>query len=111
MINLFDCRNDLYEIESTVKETLVKVENSNHNIPKVKTKLSYKDQRDLDRLPALIEELEAKIEEITACLYDPSCYEEKGLVTVADELKKVETEYEEMSERYLEVLEMEEELS
>ena len=77
---------------------------------KKKTKLSYKDQRDLERLPALIEELEAKIDEINACLYDPACYEEKGLVNVADELKKVEAEYEVMSERYLEVLEMEEEL-
>ena len=105
--------NDLYEIEKTVKE---KPTTTNQSVeatekPKVKTKLSYKDQRDLERLPALIEELEAKIEEINACLYDPACYEERGLVTVVDELKKVEAEYEEMSERYLEVLEMEEELS
>ena len=77
---------------------------------KIKTKLSYKDQRDLERLPDLIEALEVKIDEINACLYDAECYEKKGLINVTDELKKVETEYEEMSERYLEVLEMEEEL-
>ena len=101
--------NELYEIEKTVANR-TSTPKSEKPI-KQKTKLSYKDQRDLERLPDLIETLEAKMDEINACLYDPSCYEEKGLVNVADELKKVEAEYEEMSERYLEVLEMEEELS
>ncbi|CAA6823986.1 MAG: COG0488: ATPase components of ABC transporters with duplicated ATPase domains [uncultured Sulfurovum sp.] len=102
--------NELYEIEKevkTAKETPV----AQIKEEKKKTKLSYKDQRDLERLPALIEELEAKIDEINACLYDAECYEAKGLINVTDELKKVEAEYEEMSERYLEVLELEEELS
>ena len=105
--------NELYEIEKEVK-TIKAVGIDLRVAPKPekkKTKLSYKDQRDLERLPELIEALEAKIEELNACLYDPACYEEKGLVNVADELKKVEAEYEEMSERYLEVLEMEEEYS
>ncbi len=100
--------NELYEIEETVKNS--PKEESAPPPPKKATKLSYKDQRDLDRLPAIIEELESKIEEVTACLYDPACYEARGLVTVADELKKLESEYEQVSERYLEVLEMEEEL-
>jgi len=99
--------NNLYEMEKEVKEKPV---GSTPKPIKQKTKLSYKDQRDLERLPDLIEELEAKIEAINACLYDPKCYEEKGLTNVADELKKVEAEYEEMSERYLEVLELYEEL-
>jgi len=102
--------NELYEMEKEVK-TVDKKSKEEPQKEKKQTKLSYKDQRDLERLPDLIEALEAKIEEINACLYDPSCYEEKGLVNVADELKKVEAEYEEMSERYLEVLELEEELS
>jgi len=101
--------NELYEIEKNVKTTTdTKAEEPKK--AKKQTKLSYKDQRDLERLPALIEELEAKLDEINACLYDAECYEKKGLINVTDELKKVETEYEEMSERYLEVLEMEEEL-
>jgi ATP-binding cassette subfamily F protein uup len=102
--------NELYEIEKEIKTEKPKEE----EIPKKEkkqTKLSYKDQRDLERLPEVIEELEAKIEEINACLYDPACYEEKGLANVADELKKFEEEYEKVSERYLEVLEMEEEFS
>jgi len=102
--------NDLYEIEKTVGVTPRGDPKSEEPKEKKKTKLSYKDQRDLERLPDLIEELEAKIDEINACLYDAKCYEEKGLINVTDELKRVEAEYEEMSERYLEVLEMEEEL-
>ncbi len=101
--------NELYELEREVK-TVNKKPKEEPQKEKKQTKLSYKDQRDLERLPDLIEALEAKIEEINACLYHPACYEEKGLVNVADELKKVEAEYEEVSERYLEVLELEEEL-
>jgi ATP-binding cassette subfamily F protein uup len=102
--------NELYKIEKEIKTEKAKEEETPKK-EKKQTKLSYKDQRDLERLPEVIEELEAKMEEINACLYDPTCYEEKGLANVADELKKVEEEYEKVSERYLEVLEMEEELS
>ncbi len=74
------------------------------------TKLSYKDQRDLDILPDEIEALESKIDELNACLADPECYGEKGLTALSEELAEVEKIYEEKSERYLEVLEMYEEL-
>jgi len=100
--------NELYEIEKTVGVN--RYVDPKPKQEKKRTKLSYKDQRDLERLPDLIEALEAKIDEINACLYDAECYEKKGLINVTDELKKVESEYEEMSERYLEVLEMEEEI-
>ena len=103
--------NELYEIEREVKQKPLRVDQSLTPKPKKQTKLSYKDQRDLERLPKLIEELEEKIDELNACFANPTCYEEKGLVNVADELKKVEEEYEVVSERYLEVLEKEEELS
>ena len=101
--------DELYAIEKTVKSNLCV--DPKPQKQKIKTKLSYKDQRDLERLPDLIEALEAKLDEINACLYDAQCYEAKGLINVTDELKKVEAEYEVMSERYLEVLEMEEELN
>jgi len=77
---------------------------------KPKTKLSYKDQRDLDILPDQIEELEAKIDEINTCLYDPECYQERGLSSLSQELETVQKRYDEISERYLEVLELQEEL-
>jgi len=101
--------DELYEMQKKIKPVGLALADKETK-EKIKTKLSYKDQRDLERLPDLIEELETKMDKINSCLYDPTCYEEKGLVNVADELKKVEAEYEEMSERYLEVLEMEEEL-
>jgi ATP-binding cassette subfamily F protein uup len=101
--------NELYEMQKTVGVT--PRGDPKPIKPKKQTKLSYKDQRDLERLPDIIEELEAKIEEITACLYDPTCYEERGLTEVANELKKTEEEYEKISERYLEVLELEENLT
>jgi len=100
--------NELYEMEKSVE--VITRGDPKPIKPKKQTKLSYKDQRDLERLPDIIEKLEAKIEEINNCLYDPTCYEQRGLTTVADELKKVEEEYEKVSERYLEVLELEEEL-
>jgi len=74
-------------------------------------KLSYKDQRDLELLPPKIEELEAKIDALNACLADPECYNQKGLSAVGEELAAVEAEYEKLSERYLELLEKEEELA
>ncbi|MBX3595613.1 ATP-binding cassette domain-containing protein [Sphingomonas sp.] len=42
--------------------------------PKVRTKLSYKDQRDYDLLPARIEELDAAIDRDEAALADPDLY-------------------------------------
>lgn len=102
---------ELYSMESEVQAVQNKPTTDDEPIKvKKQTKLSYKDQRDLERLPAIIEELEAKIEAINACLYDPKCYEERGLSVVAEELNKTEAEYEAVSERYLEVLEMQEEL-
>ena len=73
---------------------------------KSKTKLSYKEQQDYDKLPDEIEALEIKIAEINKCLYDPKCYEEKGLTALSEELSQLEVEYEEKTERYLEILEI-----
>jgi ATP-binding cassette subfamily F protein uup len=73
-------------------------------------KLSYKDQRDLELLPPKIEELEAQIDALNQCLYDPDCYEAEGIVTLSQKLADLEAEYEKVSERYLEVLEKEEAL-
>lgn len=73
---------------------------------RTQTKLSYKQQKMYDNLPDEIEALEVKIAEINTCLYDPKCYEEKGLTTLSDELKNIEILYEEKTDAYLEVLEI-----
>ena len=77
---------------------------------KVKKKLSYKEQRDLEILPPKIEELEAKIDELNNCLSNPECYKEKGLQKLSQELETVQKEYNKLSDRYLELLELQEEL-
>ena len=78
--------------------------------PKKKKKLSYKEQKELDELPKLIEELETAIAEIEECLADPECYNEKGLVSLSNELEELKKIYDEKVERYLELEELKEKL-
>lgn len=96
--------NDLSEFEKEITQK----ESVSENIePKKKqVKLSYKDQREYDLLPQEIEELEDKIEEINICLGNPSCYEERGIVAVSQELEAVESVYETKVERFLELEEL-----
>ncbi len=77
---------------------------------RVQKKLSYKQKLALERLPDEIKALEAKMDALNACLSDPNCYKEKGLSKVASELEMVQKEYEQKSEYYLELLELQEEL-
>ena len=76
-------------------------------------KLSFKDQRDLDRLPAEIERLEAAIAADEAALHDPTLYAKNpdrfAALTRAIEDKRAEKDAAEM--RWLEVAEMAEGLS
>jgi ATP-binding cassette subfamily F protein uup len=73
---------------------------------KIKTKLTFNDKRDYELLPAQIEELEQKIEEINTCMMNPSCYEQKGLVALSSQLDEINKIYEEKVERYLELEEL-----
>ncbi|QKF82382.1 ribosomal protection-like ABC-F family protein [Halarcobacter ebronensis] len=92
------------EEESSKQENLQKQENTQKD--KKQTKLSYKDQREYDNLPKEIEELEEKIEEINGCLYNPSCYEQKGIVALSKELEDIKELYEQKVERFLELEEL-----
>ena len=108
-----EIEKEIKEIEHMAKETgdLDSKKRVTENQKKKKpTKLSYKDQRDFDKLPDEIEALEERIDALNACLADPECYQEKGLSRLSDELAEVEKIYEEKSERYLEVLELYESL-
>ncbi|BBG65594.1 ATPase components of ABC transporters with duplicated ATPase domains [Hydrogenimonas sp.] len=77
---------------------------------KKRKRLSYKDQRELDSLPEEIERLENRIAELNECLADPECYQERGIVKLTDELNELEVEYNTKADRYLELLELQEEL-
>jgi ATP-binding cassette subfamily F protein uup len=79
--------------------------------PKKPKKLSYKDQREFDSLPTEIEKLENQIDTLNNCLANPECYQEKGLSALSKELQELEAIYEEKSERYLELLELYEEIN
>ena len=98
----------LNDLEKEVKSSTKKEEKTKE---KIQTKLSYKEQKDLDTLPDEIETLENEIEALNKCLGDPDCYQQKGLNMLSEELALLEKVYEEKSDRYLEVLEIYEELA
>jgi len=96
------------EIEKELKlieNVKCKMENEKKEKPKQRKqkKLSYKEQRELDELPKLIEELEITIAQIEECLADPECYQEKGLVSLSEELEEIKKIYDNKVERYLEL--------
>jgi ATP-binding cassette subfamily F protein uup len=66
-------------------------------------KLSYKEKMEYESLPIKVEEFEDKIESLNDCLQNPDCYNEKGLNTLSQELIKMEEEYEQLVERFLEI--------
>ncbi len=99
-----------------IQKTMNELENFEKNIDSQKpkstkstnreVKLSYKDKRDYELLPPLIEELESKIEELNKCLENPECYQKKGLTNLSEELLQIEKEYEDKVERFLEIEEL-----
>ncbi len=99
---------ELSSLEKEAKTESPKPESKNKE--KKQTKLSYKEQQDLDKLPDEIETLEEEMEQLNNCLQDPECYQKKGLTTITEELAMIEKVYEEKSDRYLEVLEIYEDL-
>nr|WP_314443690.1 ATP-binding cassette domain-containing protein [uncultured Sphingomonas sp.] len=76
-------------------------------------KLSFKDQRDLDRLPGEIEKLEAGIRADEAALADPDLYtrDPKRFATLMASIEKKRAEKEAAEMRWLEVAEMAEGLA
>jgi ATP-binding cassette subfamily F protein uup len=62
------------------------------------TKLSYKDQRELDQLPTEIETLEAAIAELQEAVADPGFYAQDQAL-VQDKLKQLSTAEEQLEQR------------
>lgn len=77
---------------------------------KAPTKLSYKDQRALELLPQEIEELEMRIKRLESELSDPKIYEQKGIVSIANELEECKANYEAKLEQYFVLMERSESL-
>jgi ATP-binding cassette subfamily F protein uup len=76
-------------------------------------KLTYKDQRDLDRLPAEIERIELEIARAEEVLHDPDLYarDPDRFHAVTDEVARLRSEKHKVEERWLEVAAMAEELA
>jgi ATP-binding cassette subfamily F protein uup len=69
-------------------------------------KRSYKDQRELDQLPGLIESLETEQAELQTQLSDPEFYQHEGsegLAKLGDRLRVVEVELEQAYNRWAEL--------
>ncbi|MFO1516234.1 MAG: ATP-binding cassette domain-containing protein [Lysobacterales bacterium] len=73
--------------------------------PVVKRKRSYKDQRELEMLPARIEALETRIAELGASLQDPATYQRggEGLATLHRQLAEVQAELDAAYARWAEL--------
>jgi len=81
--------------------------------PKARAKLSYKDQRDLDLLPAEIEKLEAAIARDEAALADPDLFtrDPKRFDQLMKAIEKARADKEAAEMRWLELAEMAETLA
>jgi len=81
--------------------------------PKARTKLSYKDQRDLDMLPGEIEKLEAAIARDEAAMADPDLYakDPKKFDALMKGIEAARAKKEDAELRWLELAEMAEGLS
>ncbi|MGZ8286414.1 MAG: hypothetical protein ACXW27_10560 [Allosphingosinicella sp.] len=75
--------------------------------PKVQTKLTYKDQRDLDRLPDHIHDLEAQIARDEEALHDPDLYarDPTRFAALTAGIDKARAERDAAEERWLELAE------
>ena len=76
-------------------------------------KLSYKDQRDLDRLPGEIERIEAEIAAAEEALHDPDLYarDPKRFAELTERVSALRADKEAAEHRWLEVAEMAERLA
>jgi ATP-binding cassette subfamily F protein uup len=80
----------------------------NAAVPSQRTKLSYKDQRDYELLPARIEDLDKAISDGERALSDPDLFlrDPKRFAAVNDELARVRAEKDAAEERWLELAEL-----
>ncbi|MEP3246158.1 MAG: ATP-binding cassette domain-containing protein [Sneathiella sp.] len=104
-------RNDLKPIKGRKSGAAEKEQPAKQK--SARKRLSYKDQRDLDRLPDVIDVLQNKIKDLEAQLGDPDLFikmPEKFQASTT-ELSETQAELEQAEERWLELEIMQEELT
>jgi len=105
-----EIEKEILELDALEREVKTESKKTELQATKKQTKLSYKEQYDFNTLPDEIEALEEQIRALNACLANPACYQQKGLSTLSEALTACQKEYEEKSDRYLEILEIVESL-
>lgn len=107
-----EMEEELLELEAMEREAEnAPAEEEPKREAKKQVKLSYKEQREYDALSGKIEALEAELEKLEGCLYDPECAKEHGgVAALHDETEAKKAELETMVERYLELEEKRETL-
>ena len=96
--------SEYLEIEKSIKELQnFEITAKKPKKEKKQNKLSYKEKLEYEKLPDEIDELEAKVISLNECLSNPSCYEEKGIIKISEELEQVKSLLDEKIERYLEL--------
>ncbi len=90
---------------NTVKKTDAVIKQDITAAPVKKKKLSFKDQQELDKLPQLIDELEAKQAELTVQISASAFYKQDAMAIAKtlDQLKEVEVKLEQVFERWNEL--------
>src|SRR5205085_632043 len=80
--------------------------------PSPGNKLTYKDQRDYDRLPSEIDRLQAEVAADEAALSDPDLYtrDPERFAALTERIARNRTEIEAAEDRWLEVAELAEQL-
>jgi ATP-binding cassette subfamily F protein uup len=81
--------------------------------PSTGRKLSYKDQRDLDRLPGEVERLEAEMAKAEDALHDPDLYtrDPERFAALTARLHQLRAEKDAAEHRWLEVVDLAEALA
>ena len=94
-----EIEKELAELEEMEKESIK--EKPQERVKEKTIKLTFKEKIALEKLPEEIDALEKMIEEKKICLADPKCYESIGISVLANELAKLENEYETKVEELL----------
>jgi ATP-binding cassette subfamily F protein uup len=95
-------------VASAPKKVTEKAEAAPAQMPVRKAKLSYKDQRDYEILPARVEALSAEIAALETALHDPALYSKNParFAELTAKLDKARAEKDAAEERWLELAEM-----
>jgi len=102
--------NEMDAMEAEFSKPVVSTVHSAQNEKPKVLKLTFNEQRALEKLPAEIDALEAKIDELNNCLADPKCYEKIGITALAQELEKIKSLYEAKVDELLTIEEKAEEI-